>query len=268
MMIANLYKRRMQIAFILSTIIFVIGIVVLFADQPKSADDWLNVLSIAFIALFMLIVALSSQNKYKRVKNIEIPQSERSILELDHLVLKREISFFPKLLLFEKDGRFIGTVKPIHIPLHYYVINLFLKNSFITLFPMTYGIFTNDQLLVSFKRRGMKKSVVTIKNVQNEPIGEYVQEDFKSLLNIKGKLKDAFGNTILSTNIKGFSGDFTLIDADGHTWAHFYNGYFPHHYTNLFRDMQNDIVVLSDDLDENYKRPLLAMICFLFLVRN
>lgn len=107
MMIANLYKRRMQIAFILSTIIFVIGIVVLFADQPKSADDWLNVLSIAFIALFMLIVALSSQNKYKRVKNIEIPQSERSILELDHLVLKREISFFPKLLLFEKDGRFI-----------------------------------------------------------------------------------------------------------------------------------------------------------------
>lgn len=267
-MIVSMYKRRMKVSFVVSAVIFIIGMIIFFIDQPDSADDWMNLLSIGIVVLFMMIFAISSRYKYNRMKDISIPQSKTSILELDHLVLKKDLGFFPRLLLFEKSGHFVGTVKPMHVPLLYYPISLFLRDSLIMMFPITYGVFNEENVLVTFKRKGLKKSIVTVNNAQGEQIGEYVQEDFKSLVNIKGELKDADGNIFLPIKIKGFSGDFTLVDADGHTWAHFYNGYFPHKYTELFRDMQNDIGELADNLDEKHKMLLIAMICFLFLERS
>ena len=91
------------------------------------------------------------------------------------------------------------------------------------MFPINYGIYTNDgNALVTFKRKGIKKSIVFVNNGQGEKIGEYVQEDFKSLVNIKGELKDADGKMILPIKINGFFGDFTLTDAEGRRRAHFF----------------------------------------------
>lgn len=114
----------------------------------------------------------------------------------------------------------------------------------------------------------MKKSIVTVKNVHGRKLGEYVQEDWKSLVNIKGVLRDADDKLILPVKVKAFSCDFTLTDSEGRQWARFYNGYFPHEYTNIFRDVYNDIVELSDNLSKHHKMLLIAMIGFLFLQRN
>lgn len=103
---------------------------------------------------------------------------------------------------------------------------------------------------------------MTVHNPQGEKMGKFVQEDLKSIINIKGELEDIAGNVLLPVTIKGFSGDFTLTDDEGQQWAHFYHGYFPHD------DMHNDIVKLPHDLEEEQQGLLLAIICFLFLVRN
>ncbi|WP_281657845.1 hypothetical protein [Halobacillus sp. Cin3] len=66
----------------------------------------------------------------------------------------------------------------------------------------------------------------------------------------------------------GLSGDFTLKDETGHTWAHFYNGRFHVEYTRIFRDIDNDIVELSDTLTKENKTLLLGTIGFLFIERS
>lgn len=269
MMIAMMYKRRMTAAFVLFAIVMIIGMTVFFIDRPDSEKDWLNLASIGFVGLFLFLIGVSSRQKYIKVKEIQIHDSKASLLGLDHLVLKKDVDFFPRLLLFEKSGHFLGTIKPIRIPFILYPICLLGRDSLVTMIPITYGVFLNKgNVLVTFKRKGIKRSIVTVKNVSGDKLGEYVQEDFKSLLNIKGELRDADGHVILPIKVKGFSGDFTLIDAEGRKWARFLKGYFPHEYTNIFRDMYNDIVELYDNVPIHHKMLLIAMIGFLFLERS
>ena len=64
----------------------------------------------------------------------------------------------------------------------------------------------------------MKQSRVTI-HAQEERLGKY--KKLKSLIKVKGTLKDAIGKVILPTEIKGFSGDFTLQDEEGQRGAIF-----------------------------------------------
>ncbi len=73
---------------------------------------------------------------------------------------------------------------------------------------------------------------------------------------------------VLPVKTSGFSGDFSLKDTNDHRWAYFFNGRFPHEYTGIFRDVDNDIVELSDDLSIEHKMLLLGMIGYLFIARN
>ncbi|SFE35264.1 hypothetical protein [Alteribacillus iranensis] len=222
--------------------------------------------SIGIVGLFMAGIAVSSWQKFMEIKDIHVSESNKTVIVLDHLVLKKDVHFFPRLLLFEKQGYFVGTVKPLPIPFLLYPVSLLLRDSLMMMLPLTYGVFSNeDNLLLTFKRKGMKQSRVTI-HAQEERLGKY--KKLKSLIKVKGTLKDAIGKVILPTEIKGFSGDFTLQDEEGQRGGHFYNGYFPHEYTKLFRDVDNDIMDLKDNLSRNHKILLIAMICFIFLERS
>lgn len=68
--------------------------------------------------------------------------------------------------------------------------------------------------------------------------------------------------------MSGFSGDFNLVDEEGRCWADFYNGRFPHEYTELFRDIDNDIVGLSGQLREDEKQLVIGAVGFLFMERQ
>lgn len=70
------------------------------------------------------------------MKDIQIHESKASLLELDHLVLKKDLGFFPRLLLFEKSGHFVGTIKPIRIPFIFYPMSLLLRDSLIMEFRL------------------------------------------------------------------------------------------------------------------------------------
>ncbi|RSL32878.1 hypothetical protein D7Z54_12690 [Salibacterium salarium] len=268
-MIVSMYLRRMKIANRITIVIFLIGISMLLIDWPDSSDDWFNLILICIVGLFMASIAYSSHKKYVDVKNSHIPESARSVTELNHLVLKKEVALFPRLLLFEKNGHFIGFVKPLQIPFLFYPISLLLRDSLIMILPISFAVFnSNNHVLFSFRRKGVKQSTVTIRNRSGERIGEYVQDHFKKLMNIQGRLKNAQGDVILPVETEGLAGDFTLTDNQGRQWAHFYDGYFPHEYTHLFRDTDNDIVDLTDDLNETNKMLLIAMISFMFLERS
>ncbi|MDQ0298494.1 hypothetical protein J2S78_000902 [Salibacterium salarium] len=268
-MIASMYERRMKAANRIAVVIFLIGIVVLLIDWPDSSDDWFNLISIGILGLLMISIASSSRKKYLDVKDIHIPDSNVPLNELDHLVLKKEVSLFPRLLLFEKSGFFVGVVKPIRVISLLYPLSLLLRDSLILMIPISYGVFNNENnLLFTFKKSGIKQSTVIIKNEKGKHIGTYEQDNFKKIMNITGRLKNAEGDIILPVETQGLAGDFTLFDKQGRQWAHFYHGYFPYEYTDLFSDTENNIVYLSDDLDKPSKRLLIGLISYMFLTRN
>lgn len=58
-----------------------------------------------------------------------------------------------------------------------------------------------------------------------------------------------------------------IFHCENEQWAYFYHGRFPHEYTKIFRDVDNDIVEVSNTLSEEDKVRLLAVISFLFIAR-
>lgn len=92
------------------------------------------------------------------------------------------------------------------------------------------------------------------------------RRNFKSLLNIKGELFDENNEFLLPVTVYGLSGNFSL-NFENEQWAYFYNGHFPYEYTKIFRDVDNDIVEVSNTLSEEDKVRLLAVIGFLFIAR-
>jgi len=237
-------------------------------QTPGTTSEWLEMLIFLMPLGLIIAIIMISRSHYNRVKNIDIRNSKQGILDLNNVVIKKDVSFTPRLLLFEKNGNFIGMVKPLDIPWWMYPFQFF-HDALLEFLPLTYGFISYDgEILFTFRKKGwLKKTKLTIFNQEEKEIGLYIQEELKSLFQIKGELFNEKDEHILSIKASGFSGSFSWNDREGNQWAYFYNGKFPHEYTNIFRDIQNDIVALSDELSKQDKVRLLSVIGYLFMVR-
>ncbi|WP_088006934.1 hypothetical protein [Indiicoccus explosivorum] len=269
-MFSEMYARRMKAAFWAAVAVFGIAAVLLLTEPPESPEDWLNVSMIAVTGVVLLAVSASSRNKLNDSKKIPIPESGTPIEELDHLIIKRDPGFFPKLLLFSRTGESMGEVKPMNVPVLFYPLSFIFKDSLVMLLPVTYGLYrSGGRLLLTLKRKGLKRSAVAINDPHGIQLGMYIQEDFKSLAKTKGVVKNSAGEVILSGELKNFSGDFSFLDTDGRHAVRFDNGFFPHELTGLFRDMDNDIVYLNEGSGVGQNRLLLlAAVAYLFLEKS
>lgn len=267
-MIKEMYKRRENLGYIFLgfVILVILGWVLL--RPPESTGEWLEMLVFLIPIGLVFSIILLSRSQYNKVKDFQIPNSEQQLLDLNHVVIKKDAALIPRLLLFEKDGKFIGMVKPLEIPWWMYPL-LILDSSFMIFFPLTYGFIKHDgKTQFIFQKKGWLKQVkLTICDQENKEIGTYIQEELKALFHIKGELFNEEAEQILSIKASGFSGSFSWNDEEGNQWAYFYNGKFPHEYTDIFRDTQNDIVELSDKLSKQDKIRLLAVIGYLFISR-
>ncbi|MGN8644552.1 hypothetical protein ACTNEO_00520 [Gracilibacillus sp. HCP3S3_G5_1] len=265
-MIAAMYKRREKLAVILLSFVLVVIAIFLVFDTPTTADEWVDVSFLLFPSIFLLLIVFISRNKYQKVKGIDIPLSNATIEEIDHFVVKKDATFISQLLVFEKTGAFMGLYKLSSLTWWQYPFVFFNVISFL---PIQVHYFSNQgDKIFSFKKRGIAKTVLDVYDSDDNYIGQYEQEDFKSLVKIKGKLLDRHGLPILSVKTNGAYGDFDIRDEQGHRWAYFYNGRFPFEYTTIFKDIDNDIVQVSSDIDREKKILLLAMIGYMFSTRN
>ena len=74
---------------------------------------------------FLFAIIISNQSHFNKVQDIGIPNSQQQMIDLNHVVIKKDAGFIPRLLLFEKNGEFIGMVKPIKIPWWMYPFCMF-----------------------------------------------------------------------------------------------------------------------------------------------
>ncbi len=263
-----MYKRREKFAYVGFVVITVLFVGFIIFDRPDTGQEWMEASLILMPALFLFFLAIVSRRHYNKIKEIAIPNSDKAITDVDHLVLKKDAGLNPRVLCFEKNGHYIGMFKSAQLPWWLYPVLLY-QSSLITLFPITIAFISNDnKTLLTLKRKGFKESIIAVYDQNRTFLGEYVRKEFKSLIKLHGELRNEQGEVILPVNVDGFSGDFTLKDEKQHTWAHFYNGYFPHEYTNIFKDIDNDIVELSNEIPTPHKQVLLGMVGYLFLERN
>ncbi|MFS0749424.1 hypothetical protein [Oceanobacillus sp. 1P07AA] len=265
-MIAEMYKRRVTTSYILLGLVACVIVGYAYVEPPKTTADW-GEFAVFLIPVVMLVtIVVLNKKHYNKTVSVDIPNSARLIFDLDHFVMKKDVAFFPRLLCFEKDGNYVGSLEPINIPWYVYPFGFFYS-SLVVHFPLTYAFIDNQEnTLFTFKQKGFKTTVLTIYNEHDQKIGIYKQEEFKSLLNIKGELFDENNEFLLPITVSGASGNFSL-NCEEEQWAYFYNGRFPHEYTKIFRDVDNDIVEVSDTLSKENKVRLLAVIGFLFIAR-
>ncbi|KSU62935.1 hypothetical protein AS034_12635 [[Bacillus] enclensis] len=267
-MIADMYKRREKLAYIAFITLVAIGAGFLFYTGADSVEQWMEAVAFLMPALMMLGVGIGSRSKYKKVKGISIPRSSRNILEIDHIIFKKDASWMPKMLVFEKNGSFLGSFHLTNVP-WWARLFILLRSSSFTFLPVEIAFTSNKgDVVFTCRRRGFKQSIVEIYNTQGDFTGAYIQEEIKSVFTIKGELKDREGKCLLQVKSSGFTGNFTLYDRDGLLWARFYNGRFPHEHTEIFRDVYNDMVGMTNRIPENHKILLLGMVGYLFMNRN
>ena len=266
-MIAKMYKRREKLALILLGITLLILAAYVGYVNPQSGMEWLEASALLLPVLLMVSILISSRNKYNQVKSMSIPEADGPLLDREHVVWKPDAGFIPRLLAFQKNGAYAGVLEPVNIPWWLQPL-VWFRNSFLFLAPSAFSFYNSKgEEVFRLKRKGFKETVVTICDGEGTHLGNYVQEEFKSFLHIKGEIQDNQGNALLPVKTSSFSGDFSLYDEQDHRWAHFYNGRFPHEYTKIFRDVDNDIVDLSDQLSYEHKVLLLGTISFLFMNR-
>lgn len=267
-MIIEMYKRREKLGYGLLSMLLLLIIGWLIFQTPETQREWMEMLFFLFPIGLIVSIIIISRSHYNKLKDVNIPNSKAVITELNHVVIKKDAAITPRLLLFEKNGEFIGVVKPIKTPWWLYPLYIFSEET-ASMFPQSYGFISNDgEELFKFHKKGWLKQVtLTIFDGHNNKIGSYIQEELKSLIHIKGRLMNDKGEQILSINASGFSGDFKWFDENGEQWARFLKGLFPHEYTNIFRDSHNNIVELSNQLSEEDKIRLISVIGFLFISR-
>ncbi len=267
-LLQEMYKRREKMGYIFLAIFIVVVLGYILIWTPTGAKQWGEVSIIGLPVLFLIIIIIRSRISYQKLKDVEIGLSQASILQLDHVVLKKDASLLPRLLCFEKTGKYVGAFQLMHVSFWCYPL-LIYNSSFINWLPVKFAFISNTgELIFKLKRKGMKKTEVTYYDASDNYIGFYIQKDFKSVLRLKGKLFDEKGKQMLFIDGSTMTGDFTWIDEHHHRWAYFYNGRFPHEYTTLFHDLDNDIVEVSDKLSQQYKQLLLGVIGFLFIQRT
>lgn len=267
-MLAEMYKRREKHSrlLLIFTVAVMGGFVIL--KTPETSGEWWELMIFLFPIGLILSILFISRQQYNKVKDIPIPESDKALLDLKEVVIQKDAALHPKLLLFEPSGELIAEVKPLDVvwwmrPL------LAVDPVFVTIFPMTYGFFSQTgERLITFRKKGwLKQTELTIFEGEQRKIGTYIQEELKALIHVKGELFDEQGNSLLAIKASGFSGNFSWNDAQGKQWAYFYNGIFPHEYTELFQDSHNHIVKLSDEISADDKIRLLAVIGYLFMMR-
>lgn len=267
-MLAEMYKKRERLAyfFLAATLLVVAAWMIL--QTPRSTGEWLEMLLFLVPIGLIASVIFISRAHYNKVKDIRIPQSEKSLLDTKEIVIKRDAAMIPRLLLFEKSGQHLGSVELAGVSWWMYPFFM-LDASLVALFPMTYKFIDCDgNSQIVFRKTGwLKRAEVEIFNRANEKVGMYIQEELKAIVHIRGILYNTENEQLLSIKASGFSGSFSWNDLQGKRWAYFYNGMFPHEYTHLFRDIQNDIVELSDDLSDEDKIRLLSVIGYIFFTR-
>lgn len=267
-MLAEMYKRREKHSkiFLVFTLVVMGGFVIL--QPPETSAEWWELLFFLFPIGLVLTIMYISREQYNKVKDIHIPESEKDLLGLTEVVIQKEAAFVPQLLLFEPTGELAAVIKPLDITWWKRLL-LLVDKEVISLIPMTYGVFSQDGArLITFRKNGWLKQVkLTIFEGEEREIGTYIQEELKSLVHVKGELFDEEGNLLLAIKASGFSGNFSWKDEQDRQWAYFYNGIFPHEYTELFRDWHNHIVKVSDEISEDDKTRLLAVIGYLFMAR-
>ncbi|GGE69107.1 hypothetical protein GCM10007140_18980 [Priestia taiwanensis] len=265
-MLTELYRNRMKYVAKLA-VIFLPVLIVLFVVSTEEKDKYL-IGAIIVLMLFLFVgTIIRDYYKMKHVSSLTIPVTTSHVMDTEKLIMKQAAWWFPRYWLFTTKGEYLGEIRLSSIPWYWHVLAIYFKKEIPRWFPFTAELRDHEGNKLAFftKQAGFKQTNLTFFNKEDKKMGEYIQHDLKSVMNIYGTLNDADGKEILQSKVHGKYGDFRLVDAENKHFATFKYGIFPLEYWKVFEDTYNPIIEMNIERTEEEKALMLLLISWWFM---
>lgn len=184
------------------------------------------------------------------------------ILDYDKLncfIVKTDVWFFKRLLIFDADGKYVGLTK---MEINSFKSLLLSQLSYYKiLVPIPYKIFDHEGNIVCiFKREGFKSAVVNIYNGHHECIGKVEFDEVRTLLKFSGHAFVGDNKYKISSKLFFEDTQSEIINLSS------FNNRIEYHY--IFRDISNEVAVLKEPISTDNGKVGLAVLAILYYLRG
>lgn len=255
-----IHKRYLRALYgILFSLLFISLIVFIFHFILQDSDailslwiNWLVLIIIGFILSGYIFFCHYTTKKHNP-----------GLVDLDYdklnrFIVKTDVWFFKRLLIFDTDGKYVGITKMeitsfkslLLSQLSYYKI----------LVPIPYKIFDHEGNIVCiFKREGFKSAIVNIYNSHHEFIGKVEFDEVRTLLKFSGHAFVGDDKYKISSELFFEDAQSEIINLSS------FDNRVEYHY--IFRDMYNETATLKSPISTEEGKVGLAVLAMLYYLR-
>lgn len=178
---------------------------------------------------------------------------------IDHIIIKQDIWYFKRLMMFDERGQYIGratmNIKTIK---HFFMSFL---SHFSIIVPIDYHLRDHrENLITIFKRRGFRSAIVDIFDEKRKPIGRVEFDELKIIIKFKGTVFTGDRSYPVAT-------EFLFEDADVRGLLHLSSFSNAIAYHDIFRSMNNEVAKLEEPISTETGKVALTLMAILYYVR-
>ena len=216
------------------------------------------IISWAVTAASIIIITLYSVFCYFSTKKYDPGFRSLDYSTLDRFIVKTDVWFFKRLLIFDTDGKYVGMTKiDINGIKSFFLSHLSYYNIIV---PLLYRIYDHEgNVICMFKRAGFKSAVVNIFDADGESIGRVEFDEFKTLIKFSGHAFTENGTYQISSEIFFEDAESSLMKLSS------FKNRVEYHY--IFRDMNNETAELKSPISETEGKVGLAVLALLYYFR-
>lgn len=253
-MMPDRYRRILLVAIYIEIATILGGIITAFFVP----DLFEVILTTTIIFVSNLVMVGYSAFCYVSTKKSNPGKAELDYLTLDRFIIKTDVWFFKRLLMFDHHGKFIGKTTLKINNLKTFLLS-FLSH-FMIIVPIFYEVKDyNQNLIVKFKREGFRSAVVNIFDVDDRHIGKVEFDELRVLLKFKG-------NVYVSDDKYRVSSEFLFEDVQSNIMhLDSFSNRVEYHY--IFREMSNEVGTFSEPISTDTGKVSLALLNILYYLR-
>ena len=257
----HIYERSAKYTRLSAFIGMILYVIILKFTETNLKKDLGDYILVAFLFLMALGVSFFFQEAAKKLPADDIDRTlYTSEFPLHELNYQKDISVIPTSYLVSNTGERLYKITPCEdtpIARLFTIFDLFKQGLF---FPVTYGVYTMDEKLVSYFIIKNKWKFIQIKVYNTEK--EHLSTAILPLFSVKNRVivYDQDNNKRFQAEAKSVYGDIDIDDFEGKRLAAYRFGIFPYATHPAFEAQSMNIhVSLSKDLSAQEKLTFNAL---------
>ncbi|GAB3068163.1 hypothetical protein ACFOU0_01155 [Salinicoccus sesuvii] len=211
------------------------------------------------ISFSLLIVAITSFYFSKLTKKHDPGFSNLDYSEIAEVIMKTDVWYFKRLMIFDYEGKYIGRVSIKVDSLKTFIFSFL--SYFNVIVPVDYMLTDHEnKLICRFRRNGFRSANVNIYDDSDTLIGKIKFDELKILLKFKG-------TAFVNGESFPISSEYLFEDAhsNGIMSLSSFSSPISHHY--IFREMNNEVATFDAPIDSNLGKTALSLTALIYFLR-